>query len=209
MLRFHMNDTKRPHHHGNLREALITAGLELMEQGGPDALSLRKCAKRAGVSHAAPAHHFNGLVGLQAAIVARGYQKFSASMRNAAKQAAPTPQAQLNAICAGYIDFARSHSAVFKFMFQPHDVDMQTLDATTQHELERDSTASYQILRDACVPFEHNDAQGVSTEIMIWSLVHGYAMLFCAPNKTETPSGPIPDFNQILPKLKLKTDPAP
>ncbi len=204
-----MTEQKRHHHHGNLREALITAGLELMEQGGPDALSLRKCAKRAGVSHAAPAHHFNGLVSLQAAIIARGYQKFSASMRRAADQADAAPQAQLNAICAGYIDFARSHTAVFKFMFQPHNNDSQTLDATTQEELDRDSMASYQILRDACAPFEHNDAQGVSTEIMVWSLVHGYAMLFCAPGKTESPSGPIPEFSQILPKLKLKTNITP
>lgn len=203
-----MIDTKSPHHHGNLREALITAGLDLMEQGGPDALTLRKCAKRAGVSHAAPAHHFNGLISLQAAIIARGYQHFSASMQGAADRAASTPQAQLNAICAGYIDFARSHTAVFKFMFQPHDVDMQSLDATTQTELARDSQASYQILRDACAPFEHSDDEGVSTEIMVWSLVHGYAMLFSGPDKAETPSGPVPEFSQILPKLKLKTDPA-
>ncbi len=204
-----MTDKQRPHHHGNLREALITAGLDLMEEGGPDALTLRKCAKRAGVSHAAPAHHFNGLISLQAAIIARGHQKFADSMHHAAQQAAPCPQAQLNAICAGYIDFARNHSAVFKFMFLPHDVAMDSLDATTQQELIRDSQASYQILRNACTPFEHNDSVGVSTEIMVWSLVHGYAMLFSSPDKTETPSGPIPEFSQILPKLKLKTEPAP
>lgn len=209
MLLFCMNNTKRPHHHGNLREALITAGLELMEQGSPDRLTLRKCAKHAGVSHAAPAHHFNGLISLKAAIVARGHQQFSTSMLDAADRAAPTPQAQLNAICAGYIDFARSHTAVFKFMFQPHDVDMASLDATTQTELIRDSQGSYQILRNACAPFEHSDDEGVSTEIMVWSLVHGYAMLFGSPDKTDTPSGPIPDFSQILPKLKLKTDPTP
>lgn len=202
-----MTENQRPHHHGNLREALIAAGLDLMEEGGPDALTLRKCAKRAGVSHAAPAHHFKGLISLQTAIIARGHQKFADSMRLAAQQADSSPQAQLNAICTGYIDFARTHGTVFKFMFQPHDVAMESLDATTQQELIRDSTASYQILREACTPFEHNDGEGVSTEIMIWSLVHGYAMLFSSPDKTETPSGPIPDFNQILPKLKLKTDP--
>lgn len=202
-----MTDPKPPHHHGNLREALIAAGLELMEQGGPDALTLRKCAKRAGVSHAAPAHHFNGLASLQAAIVARGHRQFSDSMRRAADRADKTPHAQLNAICEGYIEYARSHTAVFKFMFQPHPVDTQTLDATTQQELARDSKASYQILRDACTPFEHSDADGITTEIMIWSLVHGYAMLFSGPEKTETPTGPLPHFSQILPKLKLKTQP--
>ena len=82
-----MSKQKRPHHHGNLREALIIAGLELMEEGGPDALTLRKCAKRAGVSHAAPAHHFNGLTGLKAAIVARGHRLFSDFIRKAGAEA--------------------------------------------------------------------------------------------------------------------------
>lgn len=198
---------KRRHHHGNLREALINAGLELMEQGGADALTLRKCAKRAGVSHAAPAHHFNGLISLQAGIVARGHRMFSKAMTDASKLADSTPHAQLSAICDGYISFARNHSAVFKFMFQPHGIDKDTLDAVTRDELIRDSTASYQILRDACAPFEHDGTDGISTEIMIWSLVHGYAMLFCGPVKTPAPPHNIPDFGQILPKLKLKSSP--
>jgi DNA-binding transcriptional regulator YbjK len=56
-------DKKKPHH-GNLRAALVSAGIELLEEGGLEALTLRKCAARAGVSHAAPAHHFEGLQGL-------------------------------------------------------------------------------------------------------------------------------------------------
>ncbi len=204
-----MSKQKRPHHHGNLREALIIAGLELMEEGGPDALTLRKCAKRAGVSHAAPAHHFNGLTGLKAAIVARGHRLFSDFMRKAGAEAADTPHAQLAAICDGYIAFSRRHTAVFKFMFQPHDVDRKILDEVTQGELELESNASYQILREACAPFEHGEADHLGTEIMIWSLVHGYAMLFCDLPKNPAPPQTIPDFSQILPKLQLKTTDSP
>ena len=215
--------TKRPHHHGNLREALIVAGLDLMEQGGADSLTLRKCAKRAGVSHAAPAHHFNGMISLQAAIVARGHRLFSQAMQQASAEAkaagGDTPYDHLLAICNGYISFARAHTAVFKFMFRPHDIDVEKLDALTREELLRDSVASYQILREACAPFEHSppaDASGTDaatsastnastgTEIMVWSLVHGYAMLFCGPAKTPTPPHSIPDFSQILPKLELQ-----
>ena len=58
----------KKHHHGNLRPALIKAGIALLEEGGIDALSLRKCAARAGVTHAAPAHHFDGLAGLKALV---------------------------------------------------------------------------------------------------------------------------------------------
>lgn len=203
-----MTDTKRPHHHGNLREALIVAGLELMEQGGPDALTLRKCAKRAGVSHAAPAHHFSGLISLQAAIIARGHLLFAQSMQQASARdrarADTTPHSQLRAICDGYISFARTHSAVFKFMFQPHGLDTSALDAASSDDLIRDATASYQVLRDACEPFESN---GISTEIMVWSLVHGYAMLFCGTTIQLPSSDPAPDFSQIMPILKLKTDP--
>ena len=203
-----MTNSKRPHHHGNLREALIVAGLDLMEQGAPDALTLRKCAKRAGVSHAAPAHHFNGLISLQGAIIARGHQLFAQSMKDActqdALQADATPHTQLRAICDGYINFARSHSAVFKLMFQQHGLDKSTLDDTSRNELIRDATASYQVLRDACAPFESN---GTDTEIMVWSLVHGYAMLFCGITSPLHPSDSAPDFSQILPNLKLKTGP--
>lgn len=205
-----MTDTKRPHHHGNLREALIVAGLEIMEQGGPDALTLRKCAKHAGVSHAAPAHHFNGLISLQAAIIARGHQMFAQSMIQASANADASPHAQLRAICDGYINFARTHSAVFKFMFQSHGLDKNTVDDASRDEWIRDATASYQVLRDACEPFE---SDGTSTEIMVWSLVHGYAMLFCGatiplPSCEPSPDvDPAPDFSKIMPNLRLKTDP--
>ena len=203
-----MTDQKRPHHHGNLREALINAGLELMEEGGPDALTLRKCAKRAGVSHAAPAHHFNGLTGLKAAIVARGHRLFSDSMRRAGAKAAKTPHAQLAAICDGYITFSRHHTAVFKFMFQTHDVDHDLLDDITRNELECESSTSYEILRTACAPFEHGQADSLGTEIMVWSMVHGYATLFCDVPKNPAPPQTIPEFSQILPKLQLKTNDA-
>ena len=71
---------KKPHHHGNLREALIRAGLVRLEKDGPDAMTLRKCAARAGGPHAAPAHHFNGLISIKGAITARGQGLVGAAM---------------------------------------------------------------------------------------------------------------------------------
>ncbi len=204
-----MTGTKRPHHHGNLREALIVAGLDLMETGGPDALTLRRCAALAGVSHAAPAHHFNGLVSLKAAIVARGHRLFAQSMRRASARAEPTPRARLNAICEGYILFARNHAAVFRFMFQPHELNKNVLDPTTRAELALETAKSYQILRDACAPFEHGDAGNVGTEIMIWSLVHGYAMLFGDRDNSSPPDLAVPEFSQIMPRLRQSNKPHP
>src|SRR5919112_6813183 len=63
----------RPYHHGNLRRALIDAALTAVAQQGPAALSLRDVARRAGVSHAAPTHHFGNKAGLLTAIAAEGW----------------------------------------------------------------------------------------------------------------------------------------
>ena len=73
--------SKQAHHHGDLRNALIRAGLDILDTEGLDALTLRKAAARAGVSHAAPAHHFQGKEGLLAAIAAHGYEQFRALMQ--------------------------------------------------------------------------------------------------------------------------------
>jgi len=196
---------KPRHHHGNLREALITAGIELMEIGGPNALTLRKCAARAGVSHAAPAHHFGGLISLKAAIIARGHQLFARAMLDARARAENDPHAQLYAICDGYITFANTHSAVFRFMFQPYDERDPGIDVTTRAELMRDAAASYQILRETCEPFAPVGGRELGTETMVWSLVHGYAMLFCGQESSSPRELEVPDFSEIWPRLTLKT----
>ncbi len=89
-------------------------------------------------------------------------------------------------------------------MFQPHDFGQDDIDPTTLAELLRESGASCQILRDACAPFEHRGGNPLATETMIWSLVHGYAMLSCE-GKIHTPSrGQAPEITQILPRLSLR-----
>ena len=191
------------HHHGDLREALINAGIELMQFGGPSALSLRKCAAKAGVSHAAPAHHFNGIVSLKAAIVARSYKIFTETMQ-ARRVDADTPRARLEAICEGYLDFAQHHTALFQFMFQPFTEDRRQINAPVLAELEAHSSAAYQELADACAPFEPVAGQDGSTEALVWSLVHGYAMLFASAPEGAGPIDSPPDFAQILPHFPLK-----
>lgn len=198
--------TKTSHHHGNLREALIAAGLELLENGGPTALTLRKCATFAGVSHAAPANHFSGLISLQVAIVARGHIIFAETMCKHSAEAEPTPTAQLNAICAGYIEFAKEHRELFRFMFQFFNVTDQAIDKTSMNEKQQAGLASYEILRKACLPFEHRDNEALNTETMVWALVHGYSMLFTG-NGRDThlrPGQSIPLFTEILPSLEIQ-----
>ncbi len=195
--------SKDKHHHGDLREALIKAGVELMEAGGPAALSLRKCAARAGVSHAAPAHHFNGIVSLKAAIVARSYKIFTETMQ-AHRANITEPRARLLAICEGYLSFARSHTALFQFMFQPLPKDHAQINPPILAELEQHSTRAYSELEQACAPFAPMGGRAGGIEVMVWSLVHGYAMLFTSAPEGRTPAGMPPDFADILPAFPLK-----
>ncbi len=192
-----MTSEKRPHHHGNLRKALIDAGIALLIDGGPAALSLRKCAAKAGVSHAAPAHHFKGLGSLELAIVTRAHTLLTAAMIAERDQAAPTPHARLQAICAGYIRFAREHTALFEFIFLPRELQPELFDSQTWQEFLTHSIASYNILQEACAPFE----QG--TETAVWSLVHGYAMLFGNDTRTTPQEKHIPAFAEVLSLLRL------
>ncbi len=195
---------KKSHHHGDLRNALISAGLKLLEAGGVEALTLRKCAEMAGVSHAAPAHHFNGLVGLKTAIVAWGYKEFAKTMRDTQAKAKPDAHSQLLAICHGYLAFSQTHPAVFDLMFSPLKKGDVSLDEYTLAELTQNSADAYAVLHDACDPFEHGRGGELATETMIWSLVHGYATLFTDWSAHSGPTGEVADFDEMLPQLKLR-----
>ncbi len=189
----------KSHHHGNLREALIVAGIELLNEGGLQALTLRKCAARANVSHAAPAHHFEGINGLLGAIVGRGFEQFASAMVSEREKSAADPYSILCAICRGYLNFAIANEALFNLMFS---VQMQNLE---EKEIRSDLPAAYQVLRDACLPFKHGANGAAGTELMVWSLVHGFAQLTrknrVHPDKQETDDI---NFDDILRDLKLE-----
>ncbi|HEX8804061.1 MAG TPA: TetR/AcrR family transcriptional regulator, partial [Acidimicrobiales bacterium] len=104
---------RRPYHHGNLRRELLDAAAAAIEEGGPAALSLRNLAQRAGVSHAAPAHHFGDRAGLLTALAAEGYQRLADAL-----EAAGAGGDFLEAGLA-YVRFATTHPAHFLVMFEP------------------------------------------------------------------------------------------
>ncbi|MFA9231435.1 MAG: TetR/AcrR family transcriptional regulator [Microgenomates group bacterium] len=181
------------HHHGNLRQALIDAGFALLSEGGRSALTLRQTAARAGVSHAAPAHHFDGLPGLLTAIAAQAFAKFTAQMIAARDAAGLDPFARLNGICTGYIAFAKDHAGMFDLMFNARDLDRADPDLQLQ------SFAAYEVLRDACQPFATPERPGQQVETAVWSLVHGYALLgFATPRDYDRPFTQTPDFPRLL-----------
>lgn len=197
-----METKNKPHHHGNLREALIDAGVQILQLEGLHALSLRACAARANVSHAAPAHHFKGLTGLQAAIAARGYDGLTNRMQAQLEGAGAGPHARLCAICEGYLGFSQENPAMFQLMFNTG------LEFSVDADLTTCSGAAFRALTDACAPFSPpgTGKQG-STELMIWSLVHGFANLRLSnclgPPQAQTESL---GFADILPHLALRAE---
>lgn len=194
-----LNPPEKPHHHGNLREALIGAGIEILKEGGLPALTLRACAARAGVSHAAPAHHFDGLPGLVTAIAARGYGVFTDTMIEEREKECQAPYARLLAICHGYLRFARENQALFTLMFNTY------FELTNDPDLVTNSKAAYGILADECASFEPLEVGAAGTEVMVWSLVHGFACLQLS-GRLGPPDAPARTlrFEDILPKLTLR-----
>jgi AcrR family transcriptional regulator len=189
-----LSDTSRHHPHGDLKAALVKAGMELLAEGDLSGLTLRKCAARAGVSHAAPAHHFEGLKGLVTAIVTEGFKIFTRAMTDYRKAATNDPRARLAGVCEGYLAFARENEAMATLMF------MKSMFDTNDPDFQLASSASYQVLADACQPFKPGPGGAKGTETLIWSLVQGYASLARSGmvDESETP------FADLLPMLDLK-----
>src|SRR5215212_2095178 len=117
--------TRKPanaYQHGNLREALVQAGLKLLTEGGVQGLSLRAAAQLAGVSHAAPYRHFKDKDGLVAAIAEEGFHLLTASMRRELARAAEQERVasadlRLLALGKGYLRFAIQHPAYLQVIF--------------------------------------------------------------------------------------------
>ena len=108
---------RKNYHHGDLKNALIKAGIEILSREGIDGLSLRKVAQRAGVSHSAPYSHFSDKQSLIAAISTEGFNQLYAELDAAVTPYADDPKKQLFDGTRAYVRFATSHTDIFKIMF--------------------------------------------------------------------------------------------
>jgi AcrR family transcriptional regulator len=166
---------KDGYHHGDLREALLAAAEEELDEKGVEGFTLRGCAKRAGVSHAAPAHHFKDADGLLTALAAVGFARFTAAM-TARRSAAPAdPRERLIALGLGYIDFATSEPALFRLMFASgrpdfDDPDLQQIAMNSLRQLIHGVGA----IRGSADP---GDKAAMLDVAAAWSMVHGIADL--------------------------------
>jgi AcrR family transcriptional regulator len=162
---------ERPYHHGDLRAALLGAAEAELADRGIEAFSLRSVAKRAGVSHAAPAHHFGDANGLLTALAAEGFRQFLQAQSLRERQAPPDPRAQLIAAGLGYVDFAMTRPALFRLLFGS---------ARTNYadpELSLAAGAAYSHLADQV---HAAGGRTVTDEAAMWAVAHGLADLLAA-----------------------------
>ena len=173
-----MTATPKPkgrHHHGALRRALLDAVADIVLAAGPDAVSLRECARRVGVSHSAAGPHFGDLRGLLTSFATEGNLRLAQAMRDAVAALPPDAdaRARLAATGQGYMAFARDNPAHFRLMFRTDLVDMA--DTAWQQALQ----ASWAPLAEAMAGHVPGaDGRALRARLTLaWAAVHGFCAL--------------------------------
>jgi AcrR family transcriptional regulator len=166
-----------PYHHGALRDALLEAAERVLERDGLAGLTLRAVAREAGVSHAAPTHHFGDLSGLVSELAAIGFQQFNAAMADACS-AGGSPNEMGLARAKAYVAYARAHPGMYGLMFRTERLDMK------RPSLHEAASAAFAGLAGAVAASRdeqiHEEALSLDQAAAIaraWSLVHGFTML--------------------------------
>ena len=166
----------RPYHHGHLRDALLAAAEAELAAHGLERFSLRAVAKRAGVSHAAPAHHFGDIDGLLNALAADGFIRFLAAQRAHEAEAAPMQPDRVVAAGLGYIAFATAHPALFRLMFSSDRLDFENAPLLAPAtEAFGHLLGNVAELRGIAEPL--SDPAALMDATAIWAMVHGLAEL--------------------------------
>jgi AcrR family transcriptional regulator len=163
------------YHHGDLRTALLAAAEQVLLDKGVDGFTLRECARRAGVSHAAPAHHFGDARGLLSELASLGFMRMAALMQAARDVAGTDVRAALNGVGCAYVQFAVTHPAQFALMFRSHVVDVRGRNPKATGK------TAYDHLRETLAAARgeqvHDSPTFTHRVTLAWSSVHGLSSL--------------------------------
>ncbi len=163
---------KTAYHHGDLRESLLVAAENALDEIALQDVSLREIARRAGVSHAAPKHHFASLGQLLGEVSARGYIRFMACLAEAvARDASFSAEAKLAAMARAYLRFAVDNSAVYGLMFGKREHVVETTPNLAVVMLQAWSQLEAQVVEMV------GPARAQYAAVTVWATVHGLAML--------------------------------
>lgn len=154
------------YHHGDLRAAILAEAARQVAERGADRVSLRELARGAGVSHAAPAHHFTDRRGLFTALATEGFQLLAAALTDARPRFVDAALA--------YVRFALGHPGHYEVMF-----DKSLLDTSDNALATAEAAAGAELSRGvATLTDPHAQADPAAAELAAWSLVHGFSMLW-------------------------------
>jgi len=167
----------RGYHHGDLKEALVRAALELIAEKGPAGFTFADAARWAGVSPAAPYRHFSGRDELLADVARRGFDQFAQALAKSWDEGRPDVMSAFDRLGKSYLDFAKREPSYYSAMFEagvPIDTDPQ---------LRAASETAFAVLRAAAEKLVAlMPAKGRPPSLMvalhIWSMTHGIASLF-------------------------------
>jgi AcrR family transcriptional regulator len=167
----------RGYHHGNLKEALVRAALELIAEKGPAGFTFADAARSAGVSPAAPYRHFRDRDALLADVARRGFEEFTVALAKAWDEGRPDTMNAFDRLGSAYLAFAKREPAYYSAMFEagvPLDADPQ---------LREVGERAFGVLRSAAeklvdlVP-PPGRPPALMVALHIWSMTHGIASLF-------------------------------
>jgi AcrR family transcriptional regulator len=177
---------RRGYHHGNLREALTKAALDLIAAKGPSGFSFAEAARAAGVSPAAPYRHFRDRDALMAEIATRGFELFADELTAAWDEGRPEPYRAFVRLGRAYLGFARAEPAYYAAMFEG------ALPREAYPALDTAGQRAFDVLREASeslcslLPKEKRPPS-LMMSLHIWSMAHGVASLFARADASRRP----------------------
>lgn len=182
-----------------MRNALLISGLEILESDGLDAMSLRAVARRAGVSQAAPYHHFKDKRAIMAAVATGGHIKLAETAREF-RDKGGMGYASLIRMGGGYIAFAKDNPNLFRLMFGP-----ELTDYTEDKEYHGSTKLGLDMIVDRLARLMKVDPEAGKDEIeasglTAWCFVHGLATLI-VDNKIPCPDTSEPAFLEFIFKM--------
>ena len=185
---------RKNYHHGDLKNALVKAGIQILSKEGLGGLSLRRVAKKAGVSHTAPYAHFADKQALIAAISTEGYHQLYEQLTTTVETNHGNPQNLLVEVGWAYVQFALKDPELFKVMFS--GVIEQEKDYPDFREI---SQKNFQLLVGIVKTYQETGLLSPEpvdlVAVRLWSLVHGFIMLLLEGQISHT----------LLDRMSIKT----
>jgi AcrR family transcriptional regulator len=168
---------ERGYHHGNLKEALQRAALELIAEKGPFGFTFADAARWAGVSPAAPYRHYSDRDELMADVAKRGFELFEQALSKAWDEGKPEPIAAFERVGKAYLEFARREPAYYSAMFEAG------VSVSKNAELRKAGERAFAVLRTAAEKIAARAPDGkrppaAMMALHVWALSHGIASLF-------------------------------